>query len=74
MLETELKFFIDHQAELVKKYLGKTLTIRGNEVVDVHTSPLQAYLAAMKKFDAGTYLIQRCEPGSGAYTVTLAHV
>ena len=70
----ELSFFIDHQNDLVAKHAGKILTIRGTEVVGVHDTPLQAYLEAQKKFEPGTFMIQRCEPGSGAYTVTLAHV
>lgn len=74
MFDRELSFFIDHQSDLVAKHAGKILTIRGAEVVGVHDTPLQAYLEAQKKFEPGTFMIQRCEPGSGAYTVTLAHV
>ena len=71
MFETELKFFITHQDELVQKYRGQALVIRGEAVVGVYPSPLKAYLAAQEQFEKGTFMIQRCEPGPEAYTVTI---
>ena len=72
MFETELKYFIAHQDELVAKHHGKVLLIRGERVDDVFNSPLEAYLAAQKKYAPGTYMIQPCEAGPNAYTVTLS--
>jgi hypothetical protein len=71
MLEKELQFFIDNQERLVKEHRGKTLVIRGEEVVAVYDSPLEAYTEAMKKYDPGTFMIQPCNEGSDAYTVTI---
>lgn len=71
MFDNELKYFIAHQDELVQKYRGQTLVIRGEAVVGVYSTPLNAYLAAQREFQPGTFMIQRCEPGPEAYTVTI---
>ena len=71
MFETELAFFIAHQDDLVGKHRGQTLVIRGEHVEGTYPSPLAAYLAAQHQFPVGTFMIQPCEPGPGAYTVTI---
>ena len=71
MFESELTYFITHQQELVSKYDGKALVIRGNEVVGVFDTPLEAYLEAQKHYEPGTFMIQPCAPGPEAYTVTI---
>ncbi|MGH7459664.1 MAG: hypothetical protein ACREMA_01385 [Longimicrobiales bacterium] len=72
VFEKELAFFVAHQEELVAKYQGKVLVIRGNDVVGAFDSSLAAYLDAQRRFPVGTFMLQPCEPGTGAYTVTLA--
>lgn len=72
MFERELSYFIDNQDALVKLYGGKVLVLREGAVVDAFKTPLEAYLAASRKFKPGTFMIQRCEPGPEAYTVTIA--
>lgn len=74
MFDKELAFFIAHQDELVAAHRGKTLVIRGDKVEGVYSSPLQAYLFAQSQFEAGSFMIQPCEPGPGAYTVTINSV
>ncbi len=71
MFDTELKYFIAHQDELVARYRAKVLVIRGEEVAGVYGSALEAYLEAQKQFAPGTFMIQPCEPGPEAYTVTI---
>ncbi len=71
MFDQELAFFIAHQSELVAKYRGKILVIRGERVEGVYATTLEAYLSAQTKFAAGTFMIQPCEPGPDAYTVTI---
>lgn len=74
MFETEFEFFVTHQDELVARYSGRVLVIRGTEVVGDYDTPLDAYEDASSKFKPGTFMIQSCEPGSAAYTVTIASV
>ena len=70
--ETELRYFIEHQDELVSQFRGKTLVIRGHKVEGVYDSALAALVDAQTKWELGSFMIQPCLPGAGAYTVTLA--
>ena len=74
MFEAELAYFIRHQDELVSRYRGKALVLRDERVAGAYDSPLEAYLAAQQQFPAGTFMIQPCEPGPDAYTVTISSV
>jgi hypothetical protein len=74
MFDAELGFFIAHQDELVAKYRGQTLILRGENVEGVYDSPLAAYVEGQKRFPLGTFMIQPCEPGPSAYTVTINSV
>jgi hypothetical protein len=72
MFKTELDYFKANQDELVKKYLGKVLVIKGNSIIGVYGNALEAYLEAQKKNKLGTFMIQPCRPGPSAYTVTIS--
>lgn len=74
MFETELAYFKQRQEALVARYRGTSLVLRGKKVIGAYPSPLAAYQAAVERFEPGTFMIQPCEPGPGAYTVTLAPV
>ena len=73
MLEKEFKYYVDHQAELVEKYQGKYLVIRGEEVVAVYDDEIEAYTEAVKKYELGTFMLQECQPGKENYTRTFRH-
>jgi len=67
-LEKEFKYYVDHQDELVKKYNGKFIVIHGENVLGAFGSDLEAYTEAKKKYDVGTFLIQKVDPGQTSYT------
>jgi hypothetical protein len=69
--EAELRFFIDNQEELVKKFAGKVLVIKGKTLLGVYNSSLEAYSETLKSHKVGTFMIQPCMPGPEAYTVTI---
>lgn len=71
MFDRELAFFIAHQDELVAKHPGKTLVLQGEEVLGAYDTPLDAYVEASKQHRPGTFMIQPCQPGAEAYTVTV---
>ena len=71
MFEKELQFFIDNQDELVRKHCGKVLVLKGQVVVGVYRDTLEAYFGAQKEHKLGTFMIQQCEPGPEAYTVSI---
>jgi hypothetical protein len=70
MLDIEFKYFKDHQKDLVSKYPGRYVAIKGEEVIGDYASELDAYTEAKKTHEVGTFLIQRCIPGDDAYTQT----
>jgi hypothetical protein len=70
MLDTEFKYFTDHQDELVAQYNGKFIAIVGNKVEGAFDTELEAYLAMKKDREVGTFLIQHCLPGTLSYTQT----
>lgn len=69
-LEKEFKYYIDHQDELVKKYSGKYVVIKDTKVLGVYDSELEAVQKTTEKYELGTFLVQKCEPGSESYTQT----
>lgn len=69
-LEKEFEYYLEHQDELVKKYDGKFIVIKGGEVIGEYDSPLEAVEETSKKYELGTFLVQKCEPGSESYTQT----
>jgi hypothetical protein len=72
MLTRELEFFKANQEELVAKHKGQHLVIVGETVVGAYDSPLSAYTAALENYEPGSFMIQVCQPGPSAYTVTIA--
>ncbi len=69
-LEREFNYFLEHQEELVKKYNGRYLVIVEEEVKGDFLTLKNAYEFAIKQFQLGTFLLQKCTPGEEAYTQT----
>ncbi len=70
MLQDEFKFYIENQSELVKKYMGKFLVIKNEEVIGAYEDEATAYFETKKDHELGTFLIQKCLPGKEGYTQT----
>ena len=70
MLEKEFQYYLNNQAELVKKYAGKFLVIKGEEVKGVYDSHADAYNNTARTEKLGTFLIQHCNPGAESYSQT----
>lgn len=70
MLDLEFKYFREHQDELVKRYNGRYIVIVGEEVVGDYKDQAEAYVHTAKTRKPGTFLIQHCIPGPGAYKQT----
>ena len=69
-LKKEFQYYIDHQEELVKKYKGKFIVIKDCSVIGVFGTDLEAINGTKEKHKLGTFLVQKCEPGSESYTQT----
>ena len=58
MLEREYGYYLDHQEELIAKYLGKVIVIAEDSVDGVFESSQNAYTETIKTRPLGTFLIQ----------------
>lgn len=70
MLKKEFDYYLKNQSDLVKKYNGKYIVIVGEKVVGVYDSDADALIESQKKYELGTFLIQKCTPGTNDYTQT----
>lgn len=69
-LKKEFEYYLANQDELVKKHKGKFIVIKGCKVIGEYDSPFEAVEETSKEHEVGTFLVQKCEPGSGSYTQT----
>ena len=69
-LKKQFGYYIDNQDELVKKYNGKFIVIKDCAVIGAYDDELEAITETSKKYELGTFLVQKCIPGSEGYTQT----
>lgn len=69
-LEKEFEFYLKNQADLVKKYNGKYIVIKNQQVIGVFDSEIEAVEKTSVDHALGTFLVQKCEPGKESYTQT----
>jgi len=69
-LKDEFEYYLKHQKELVKKYNGKFLVIKGQKIIGAYETELEAVEKTSKKEKIGTFLVQKCEPGDASFTQT----
>ena len=62
-LEKEFTYYTTHQKELVKKYEGKYLVIKNEQVIGVYGTREEAIQEAMKDHKLGTFLVQYVQEG-----------
>lgn len=68
MLEKEFEYYLKNQNDLVEKYNNKYIVIIGEKVVGAYNTDAEALIDAEKKYQLGTFLIQKCTPGKDDYT------
>ena len=69
-LEKEFRYYVAHQADLLKKYKGKFLAIKDDTVLGAYDTEIEAVEETSKQHPVGTFLVQKCEPGTDNYTQT----
>jgi len=69
-LQKEFRFYIDNQEDLVKKYNGRFIVIKDEEVIGAYSDELEAIEKTSETHELGTFLVQKCEPGTDNYTQT----
>lgn len=69
-LKKEFEYYLDHQDELVQEYNGKFIVIKEAKILGVYNSEIEAIENTQKEHELGTFLVQKCEPGTEGYTQT----
>lgn len=69
-LKKEFEYYLAHQGELVKKYNGQFVVIKNQAVLGAYADEPTAVAETTKAHELGTFLVQKVEPGEGAYTQT----
>ena len=67
-LEREFEFYLERQDELVRRYRGKFVVVRGCEVIGAYDDEIEAIERSAQRFPLGSFLVQKCEPGTESYT------
>jgi hypothetical protein len=67
-LQREFEYYLQNQKELVQKYNGKVLVIKGQTVIGVFESDLEAVQRTSEKHELGTFLVQKCDLTPESYT------
>ena len=66
-LYQEHDYYSEHRAELLEKYKGKVLVIKGQAVIGVFDSEMEAFQKASQTHELGKFLIQECDPATQTY-------
>ena len=67
----EFRYYRAHQDEIVEKYNGQVVAIKGTDVLGTYDDLLTALTETQKSHEPGTFLLQRVSPGPEAYTVRI---
>ena len=63
-------YYLKHQAELVKKYDGKFVVIKDEQVLGAYDDQEKAISESAKRHPVGSFLVQRVSSGDSAYSQT----
>ena len=69
-LRKEFDWYLENQGGLVKQYNGKHVVIKDRRVLGAYATAIEAVTETEKTEPLGTFLVQKVEPGSDAYTQT----
>lgn len=67
-LRREFEYYLQNQKELAQRYNGKVLAIKGQAVIGVFDSELEAVQQTSENHELGTFLVQKCDSTPESYT------
>ena len=70
--EKALKYYKEHQVELVAKYNGKTIIFHDDKIMAIKDTIQEAYSFALQEYGIGNFSLQEVAPGSSSYTAYIA--
>jgi hypothetical protein len=59
---TEFLWYKNHEEELLQRYLGRFLVIKGGQVLADYDSKIQAWQETIKAHQSGSFIIHHCVP------------
>ena len=69
-LQPGVEFYLSHQDEMVEKYDGKFIAIKGGSVLAAYDDELTAVEETQKSHELGTFLVQKVSKGDVEYSQT----
>ena len=69
-LKKEFEYYLAHQDEFVRQYNGKVIVLKDQQVLGVYDDVRDAVEETQKVHKAGTFLVQRVQPGEAATSRT----
>ena len=69
-LKREFDHYLANQDEMVRRYNGKVVVIKGTEVLGAYETEIEALSNTAIEHELGTFLIQRVSRGAKDYTQT----
>ncbi|MDR1024001.1 MAG: hypothetical protein LBL94_12150 [Prevotellaceae bacterium] len=70
MLQEQFKHYVDNQQHFVSRYNNKFIVLKDLQVVGAFDAMDEAYDYAVKRYEPGTFIIQKCTEGDKDYTQT----
>ena len=68
VLEKEFEFYLANQDEMVAKYDGFVVAIKGEIVLGAYRTYGEALVETVKDYEEGTFLLQKVSQGNKDYT------
>lgn len=69
-LKKEFEYYLANQDELVRQHNGKFVVVKDQKVLGAYDTQVAAITETQKAHELGTFLVQKVEPGTSAYTQT----
>ncbi len=60
LLKEDFNYYVQNHKEIVKKYLNRYIVIKEQSIVDSYDTFEEAVSESSKKYDLGTFIIQKC--------------
>lgn len=60
LLKEDFKYYIANHSEIVKQHLDKFIIIKEKKIVGSYDTLEEAVSEASKKYELGTFIIQKC--------------
>ena len=70
VLKKEFQYYLDHQAELAARFLGKVIVIKDGVVIGSYDTQLAAVTEVRKTHAMGSFLVQPVSLDNSGYTQT----